>query len=644
MKNILILLVLSVYCCKPDNEVSITLNPISDSINKHYIGSFDTNLPLIRRQKEINKALFYTKAIKKSNLYSQILYQKNNLHYSSKEYDSLFFYNNLLINHARRIKDYTILSYQYYLMGYYYSEITQIPDSAFLNYNLSKSYFLKIKDSSWIGRNLLNMGTIQKDQNDFFGSKETITESLQYFTKKDDSVLIAASFNILATDHRKLLNLLDAEDYYLRAIEVTTSPKYKLVYRNNLAATYIDNKTYSKAISTLEYILNDTLIVENKIEHARVLDNLSYAKWLSGVEIIEKDLQEPLRMRINNKDLRGQIASYTHLGEYNFKANPLEAKSYFDSVIQLSKRLKMPRAEKDVLKFLMSLEPNNVNIRDRYVYLQESLYQKELQVKTQFAKYKYDDKLQQESILRLEKENAEKKLEAIRQRNQKTLYLGGMFLSISILGFTYYSFKQRSKRLKNENKTAKLEATYETEAELSRKLHDDFGGKLNHAMLLLQNGEKNSEVLNIVGGLYNQSRDFSREINDIDTGPNYKNVLFGMMGNYCGKTKLIVTGSNDVEWKKVSSLYKKTLYKVLQELMINMQKHSNASMVSVAFYQSKKKLKVDYSDDGIGASTDALNLKNGLWNTEKRIQAIGGTIIFDSEEGNGFEAKIEVPN
>ena len=130
----------------------------------------------------------------------------------------------------------------------------------------------------------------------------------------------------------------------------------------------------------------------------------------------------------------------------------------------------------------------------------------------------------------------------------------------------------------------------------------------------------------------------------MDTGPNFKDFLFGMMGNYSKNTKLIISGSTDVDWLKISPLSKKTLFKVLQELMINMQKHSNANLVSFAFEQTKKTLKVIYADDGAGASSEELNLKNGLWNTEKRIKAIGGTIIFDSEKGRGFETQIEIPN
>lgn len=646
MKNILFLISVCLFasCDTVQDNTVKKVEASKDSISIYYAMSGDENLTLNKRLQSVNKSLFLSKNIKKDTLFNRILYQKNLLLLSLNEYDSLQIFNQHLISDALKISDNAILGRQYYLMGYYFNQIAHIPDNAFRNYNLSKYYFNQINDSSWVGKNLLNMSTIQKDQNDFFGSKETITEAIQYLSLEKDKAEITSSYNTLATDHRKLINYDEAIKYYFKAIETSDSKKDRLVLQNNIAATYIDKRQFENAITLLEKIRTDTLLISNKKEYARVLDNLAYARWLYQKNIKAEAFLTPLKLRKLQNDKRGQIASYTHLGEFYSKSNIKRAKTYFDSVIQLSKRLKIPRAEKDAFKFLMELTPKSVSVRDRYIFLQDSLYKQETNVKTQFAKYKYDDKVTQEANLRLEKENTEQKLEVAEQRNQKTLaYAIGVPLFL-ILGFITYFFVQRSKRLKEQNKTARLEATYETEAELSNKLHDDFGGKLNHAMLLLQSEANNEEVLNIVDELYNQSRDFSREINDVDTGPNFKDFLFGMMGNYSKNTKLIVSGSTDVDWLKISSLSKKTLFKVLQELMINMQKHSDANLVSLAFEQTKKMLKVSYADDGAGASSEELNLKNGLWNTEKRINAIDGTIIFKSEKGDGFEAQIEIPN
>ena len=77
--------------------------------------------------------------------------------------------------------------------------------------------------------------------------------------------------------------------------------------------------------------------------------------------------------------------------------------------------------------------------------------------------------------------------------------------------------------------------------------------------------------------------------------------------------------------------------------MINLRKHSSAKLVTVKFSEASNSLKIDYEDNGIGASKEALILKNGLRNTEKRIKAIGGTINFESEIGKGFRVLIHIP-
>lgn len=615
-----------------------------DSVLFHYNKSKEQNLSLDKKYESVNKSFSFVKNIFQDTLYSKVLYQKNYIHLSLKQYDSLKIYADSLVNHGARIDDKNILGKHFYLIGYYYDIIEQIPDSAYFNYNLSKNYFQSTQNDNWVSINLLRMAVIQQNQNDYFGSKETITEALQFLNKLKDSNDLSSAYNELGTNHRKLLNYSDASKYHLKAIENTNSKKDRFIYINNLATTYIDSGQFNDALSLLETIVEDSLLRKNRKEYPRILDNLAYSKWLSSSANNKQEFLKPLQLRKQNNDQRGQIASYTHLGEFYSKTNPKRAEKYFDSVIQLSKTLKIPRAEKDALRFLMKLKPKNVNLRDRHIFLQDSLYVQELKVKTQFAKYKYDDKLKQESILRLEKENAEKELEASQQRNQKILYLGGLLFITSVLGLSLYGFRQRTKRLKQKSKAEKLEAIHETEAELSRKLHDDHGGKLNQAMLMVQRDTDKSVILDKLEAVYNQIRNFSREINAVDTGPDFWKGLKATL-EYTKPTEvdMILNGGKELNWSLVGHQTKTILFKVLQELVINMARHSKAKQTVILFKDQNKELYVYYEDDGVGASEESLLRKNGLRNTEKRIQAIGGSITFDSEEGKGFRAEIRIP-
>lgn len=646
MKRFLFLVLSTIcVCCGPSGKgkALATLEKY-DSINSYYARSIDPHLSIQEREKKIDKALFLAKDLEGDTIRNKVLYQKSSLLFQAGKYDSLVHYHDSLVENRGWAGDVRLQAFQYYLMGYYYDQVKSDYNRAFENYSAAKNHFVMAKDSTWTGKCLLYMGVLQKNQNDFFGSKETVTEALQFFRDPKDKKEMVQCYNLLATNHRKLLNHDDAISYYTMAIGNSGSIEDRISYANNLAATYVDHGKYQEAIKVLGETIKDTSLDHTSGRYARILDNLAYAEWLSGKDVGAGPFMEALNLRVRSADKRGQIASYTHLGEFYMKDRPHVAKAYFDTVIDISRRLHIPRAETDALKFLMQLEPENVDIHDRYIFLSDSLYQAGLKVKTQFAKYKYDDKLKQESILQLEKEKTEQALLAAQERNKRIQSYLGSFILIMGLGFAIYFFRQRTKRLEAKNRTARLEATLMTEAEMSRKLHDDFGAGLNQAMLMLQGDVDKEKVLDRLDILYNQSRNFSREVNDVSTGHLFKQEFLEMLRfRTPSGTNLFITGTKEVDWDHMAPLSQKVLFKVVQELMINMGRHSAADMVTIGFRHIGHRLTVNYSDNGRGASMEEVNGKNGLRNTEKRIEAIGGTVIFDSDKGDGFRVHITIP-
>ena len=615
-----------------------------DSIHRYYDRSFDQKNSLEEKRESIDRALFLARDLEADSILGKLMYKKSSLLFQAGDYDSLVAHHDSFLTLQSQVDGPKLKASQYYLMGYYYDQVRSDYSKAFENYSAAKSQFELAKDSSWTGKCLLLMGVIQKNQNDFFGSKETVTEALQFFKEPKDNNDMVQCYGLLATNHRKLLNFEDAIFYYAEAIKNSGSMEDRIAFENNLAATYIDDGRYEEAIVILEKIMGNTALDSTPVVYARVLDNLSYAQWLLEKKDVDASFQKALQIRKEKHDIRGQIASYTHLGEYFMEKRPHVSRAYLDTVIQLAQKIKVPRAETDALKFLMQISPENVKLRDRYIFLTDSLDAKETMVKTQFAKYKYDDKLKQESILRLEKENAEQALSAAEERSKKIMsYLGSIVLFLG-LSFAIYFFGQRTKRLKERNKLAKLEATLETEADMSRRLHDDFGAGLNQTMLMVQGDMDRSKILDRLDGLYSQSRNFSREVNEVSTGGRFKDEFLEMLRfRTPNEANLFVTGVKDIDWGEMPPLSQKVLFKAIQELMINMGKHSKANMVTIGFKHTGKTMVVKYYDNGVGASKEELNAKNGLRNTEKRIQAIGGTIIFDSGKGEGFTAHITIP-
>ncbi|MFN7098887.1 MAG: hypothetical protein ACK4M4_00760 [Flavobacterium sp.] len=73
-----------------------------------------------------------------------------------------------------------------------------------------------------------------------------------------------------------------------------------------------------------------------------------------------------------------------------------------------------------------------------------------------------------------------------------------------------------------------------------------------------------------------------------------------------------------------------------------MKKHSYETIVVLRFETDNKQCYFYYSDNVIGIK-DPLQIKNGLLNVENRIDAIGGSIIFDSKSSKGLKIKITFP-
>ena len=102
---------------------------------------------------------------------------------------------------------------------------------------------------------------------------------------------------------------------------------------------------------------------------------------------------------------------------------------------------------------------------------------------------------------------------------------------------------------------------------------------------------------------------------------------------------IITKGIDKVDWNQISKVHKTTIYRVLQELITNTNKHSKASIAFVEISKEGKKLHILYKDNGIGGT---INSKNGLLNAEFRIEALKGTITFESKSNQGFKAQINI--
>lgn len=86
-------------------------------------------------------------------------------------------------------------------------------------------------------------------------------------------------------------------------------------------------------------------------------------------------------------------------------------------------------------------------------------------------------------------------------------------------------------------------------------------------------------------------------------------------------------------------------FRILQEAMTNIIRHSKATKVNVELLNMNNEMIMMISDNGIGVPEVKLNATNafGIMSMRQRTQQCGGTIEFYNIPGNGFCVEVRIP-
>ncbi|WP_264553923.1 ATP-binding protein [Flavobacterium sp. N2038] len=512
-------------------------------------------------------------------------------------------------------------------------------NSAFYNFNKSKIDFEISKDSANIVYNLIQMASIQQINGDYYGSKETLTEALPYVKKKDIYTVSINNFFGIADKELSFYN--DAIFYYNEAIKDAKNNASKFSPLNNIAVVYIEQKKYKNAIQLLESILDEKQI--SKSSEARVLDNLGFAYFKIGYP--DKGLtlmNEGLKIRNQSQDLYACIGSNLHLAEFFSKTNIQKSNEYATEAYEIATKLHSIDERLKALSFLISNDSENQNTYvKKFVFLNDSIIKIRNNYKNKFAKIKYDSKKEKDENQKLRLENAENEVALQKAGIQKILFLSGFIILCIVLFFV-------KKNHQNKTRVIKLKTAYDTETRIAKDIHDELANDVFNTITFTQTQpleiENTKETLiQKLDHIYARVRGISRENNTIDTKANFASNLKEMLSTYnSDHTNVIINNIEKVNWDLVDEFKKVTIHRVLQELMVNMKKHSQASIVVVKFESNGKTVFIDYTDNGKGTEKNKI-VKNGLQNMENRILAIKGTITFDTEPDKGFKVKISMP-
>ena len=228
-----------------------------------------------------------------------------------------------------------------------------------------------------------------------------------------------------------------------------------------------------------------------------------------------------------------------------------------------------------------------------------------------------------------------------------------------------YQHEREIRQLHDTYLNARLEIQEQTLQTISKELHDSVNADLLNIHLNLLTvkdeikqsagpslptqfpkiEETDQEVLAVIQELRQISKRLSADY--------FEN--FGLIEairqevNFINKTKrleaALKTEGEPVAFDKMKAL---VLFRILQEALNNVKKHSSAKKVDIALNFEPAGLTMSVTDNGKGFdpgqfyNTD-MESGSGLRNMKKRAQQIGATFQMDSAEGKGTRIQIQYP-
>lgn len=509
-------------------------------------------------------------------------------------------------------------------------------DSAFYYFNLVAT---EATDSLDIAMAYTYMGIIQAYEGDHYGGQESLLKSLHYLdeNKQEDQGCLSSDYHELGNVCLNLKNYDAAIDYYRKALKYIKDPDFETIALNSIALTYQKKGDYDQAIDLYKSLLLRSK--DKQKEYARVLSNYARTKWLKDSAYpAGTALQRALQIRKDSNDIRGLNASYAHLSDYYTVSSPNSALYYAGKRYEMAREMKSPDDEVEALSKLITLSPTNLlkSYFARYQYLTDSIQTAKNAAKNQFALIRYEAAKNKADNLQLQKDNAQKKTQLVVQR---------FILALTILVFIIAGIVLvlRYRRRRQQIELASRQAIQEHQLKTSQKVHDVVANGLYRIMTDLEYKAAIDKELLIdkIEVLYERSRDISYEHPTTSTTPFHAKIDELLQSFSSEQIKVLIVGNGPLLWSRTNEQIQHEVEHILQELMINMKKHSQANAVMIKFDYQQGQVQMLYTDDGIGISPQ-VKYGNGLQNTENRIKRIGGQYTFE-HPAKGLKIRISFP-
>lgn len=664
MKKILYLLLstILIFSCKEKKSFSNTkyilntkFHDLSDSKKIQYLDSVIGTLEILDNDSLKIKFLFQVAA--------EYYYLNNN--------KLSFKLSNQIYGLSKKINDSVSMGRALYYMGDCYEKYQK--DSAYFYYKESEKIFRAIKDDEKLAKALFNKAHLLFSEGNYVESEVEVIKALNKLQSSKNNIFLFECFYLQASNHTELEEYDQAIKYLNLALAnlkkdkslknaINKYEEYNILVTIAFCNVYDKKGDFNRSIFELEKLANSDVVLNHPKLHSTVLGNLAYDYMKIGkFEVAKKIYIESIAMAKLSKDFQGYLYKIINFGEYHLLlSDSVTANNYFIEALPLSKQLKSNNELLKTLNFLsLSDKRKSTFYKNEYVKVSDSIIKQQRLNRDKFARIEYETS-------KVEDENE------ILSTNNLLLILG---LAISTVVFLTVIIVRSQIARKNELLLIKqkelandellslikefqyglIHAKEEEQSRISKELHDGVVNQIYAIRMVLDTlndaddaitRDKRITYIKELHKVETEIRNLSHELY-IDYSIYDSNYLFLLHSLVKSNTDLNGTVfnlslSDIIDWNNYSSIVKINLYRILQELFLNVNKYAQASVCNLVIDETTDLLLVTVEDDGIGFDKNHTTDGIGLKNINERIKTIDAQISIETAVVKGVRVSIKI--
>lgn len=488
-----------------------------------------------------------------------------------------------------------------------------------------------------------NMASLYFGLHQYNKSMEYDLKAIPFHLLAGDNESISWAYIYVASDFTRIKQFDSAKNYFLKAehhVKKLDKPSVSIEYYGKMGEMYWTLKNWEKAIEY--YTIANT-------NAKRINDWYNQSGYLRGIA-----------------------------DSYYFANDQLKAEAFALKALAIHERNDFPRERKTLYNLFSLIYAKNDDYKNAYIYTKKYIKENIKINDEERAKVvadletKYMTAKKEKEIIQLQKDKEIQNL-SINQKSTLNYFLVSAIGALLLVGvLVYRNFhsrhllnkqqdelqQQRIRELEKDKLLVAIDSMLKTQEEersrMARDLHDGLGGMLSGVKLSLGAmkgniilSENNTKLFaKVLDQLDHSIREMRRVAHNMMPEALVKFGLQQAIQDYCDGLnesiqphfKIQLHGLED----RLEAATEIIVYRVVQELLNNVVKHANATIVLVQVMRHENNLNITIEDNGKGFDVSNSFKGDGLNNVRSRVGYLKGQLDIQSVPGEGTSVHVDI--